>query len=109
MEDKNYIVFKAARLANKFWTHNTVMVPNQKVILNEDFIDIRDILNTHDQYLHFRIYWTKKRIAGVICIPGEWNYCYIDEKFYHLVKGESNGFIKGYVNEWFYYSIMYDD
>lgn len=52
----NYRVFKAAHLHSKFWTHNTVMVPAVKVILNEDFVDIADILRLPYQISHFRVY-----------------------------------------------------
>lgn len=105
----NYKVFKAAHLHSKFWTHNSVMVPSAKVVINEDFVDIRDILRIPAQYQHFKVYWIVKGVSGMVCIPGEWNYCYIDGKFYHLVKGESNGFIKDIKEEWFYYSVVYDD
>lgn len=105
----NYRVFKAAHLHSKFWTHNTVMVPAVKVILNEDFVDIADILRLPYQISHFRVWWIIKGVSGVCCIPGEWNYAYVDGKYFHLVKGESNGFVKDVEGEWFFYSLIYDD
>lgn len=42
-------------------------------------------------------------------MPGQWNYCYIDGKYFHLTKGDSNGFVSGIDEEWFYYNVTYDD
>lgn len=33
----------------------------------------------------------------------------MDGKYYHLIKGESNGFVKDIEGEFFYYTLMYDD
>lgn len=62
-----------------------------------------------EQIDHFKVYWFAKGISGEICVPGQWNYAYIDGRFYHLVKMHSNGFVKGVEEEWFYYNVIYDD
>lgn len=108
-EIKNYTDFRVAHLHNKFWTHNGLLVPNQKVILNEDFIDTNSLLRIPEQIKHFQIYWITKGIAGEVGIPGEWNYAYIDGKFYHAVKMHSLGLIDGLDEEWFMYNLIYDD
>lgn len=105
----NFKDFRVAFLHSKFWTHNGLLVPNAKVILNEDFVDWHNLLRIPAQIQHFKVFWFAKGISGEICIPGQWNYAYIDGKFYHLVKMHSNGFVKGIDDEWFYYNVMYDD
>lgn len=105
----NFRDFRVAFLHSKFWTHNSLMVPESKVVLNEDFVDWHNLLRIPSQIQHFKVYWFAKGISGEICIPGQWNYAYIDGKFYHLVKTFSNGFIKGVEEEWFYYNVIYDD
>lgn len=52
-----------------------------------------------EQIKHLNIYWINKGIAGEICVPGQWNYAYVDGKFYHTVKMHSQGFIEGVEEE----------
>lgn len=52
-----------------------------------------------EQIKHLNIYWINKGIAGEICVPGQWNYAYVDGKFYHMVKMHSQGFIEGVKEE----------
>lgn len=75
------------------------MVPGVRVVLNEDFVGIEDILRVPQQIHHFRVWWIIKGVSAMVCIPGEWNYAYVDGKYFHLVKGESNGFVKGVEGE----------
>lgn len=117
------VIFKAAYLHNKFWTPNSVEVPDTRCIINEDFVDYHNIIRIPEQISHFKVFWVVKNISGTVCIPGEWNYAYIGileenpktkekemkGKFFHMVKGDSNGFIEGQDEEWFYYNVIYDD
>lgn len=79
------------------------------MVLNEDFVSIDNVIRIPEQILHFKIFWVNKGISGTICVPGEWNYAYVDGSYFHLTKGDSNGFIKGMDEEWFYYNVTYDD
>lgn len=108
-EIRNFRDLRVAHLHNKFWTPNSVEVPDSIVVLNEDFVDVDNVVRVPEQQHHFKVYWAIKDISGVVCLPGQWNYAYIDGRFYHLTKGDSNGFIEGVEDEWFYYNVTYDD
>lgn len=88
------------------------MVPETKVILNEDFVPYDSVLRIPEQIKHFKIYWITEGISGEICIPGFWNYAYIKGKFYHLVKMHAYKNLKmpdGKYEMWYYYNVIYDD
>lgn len=70
-------------------------MPDTGVVINEDFVEIENVLRIPEQILHFHVYWVIKDVSGTICVPGQWNYAYIDGRFFHLTKGDSMGFIKG--------------
>lgn len=112
LQEKNNFYF--AYLANKYWTNNSILVPKNKPELTEDFKKLTDIFgdNTH---LFTSVYWFEIDILGEIKLPGEWNYCYINNKAYHLIKTKSDGeflFKEGEKEEFremFFYQLIYDD
>lgn len=82
------------------------------MILNEDFVDYQDVIRIPAQIKFFKIYWIVEGISGEICIPGYWNYAYVNGKFYHLVKMHANRKLKmpdGTWEQFFYYNLIYDD
>lgn len=102
-----YTEFSVTYIHNKFWGLNSVVVPSQRVILDENWHTTEHLFKTEEQKYAFEVYWEEYMISGEVLIPGEWNYCCVDGKFFHLEKTKSAGFIDG--QESFYYTLIYDD
>lgn len=101
-------------LENKFWANNSILVPKNKPVINEQFKNLIQIFGNNTD-LFTEIYWNEIGVIGEIKLPGEWNFCYINEKAFHLIKTKSDGeylFTDGEKQEYkefFYYQLIYDD
>lgn len=103
----SYTEFSVTYIHNKFWGVNSVVVPANRVVLDENWLTTEHLFKSENQMFNFDIYWEEYMVGGEVCIPGEWNYCCVKGKFFHLEKTKSAGFIDG--QESFFYTLIYDD
>lgn len=106
--------FRACYLPDKFWHRRSVLVPKNKIVLDERFKTINDIFLNQAEREAFEVFWLEYMVFGNVRLAGELNYCYIDGKFFHLEKVRSQGFIQNGERDedqeqvWDYY-LEYDD
>lgn len=105
------IDFRACYLPDKYWGRGTILVPKNRIALDCRFKKLEDLFFDHVERENFEIFWIEQGVAGNVRLPGELNYAWYNDRFYHLEKINSEGYIQN-GNEvdlvWVYY-MEYDE
>lgn len=71
-ELENKYNFHACNLENKYWGINSILVPETKPTIDENFKGFREIYKEEQNLSHFtEIYWDEPYITGEIKLPDE--------------------------------------